>query len=106
MVSRRNAVFEHEGGHAEGIQPARHLIAFVVDRQMPVAAARAYHHAGARSLIGGRQVKEPTLFDMVEVARQDQDRVYKLLLSQIEQQRIAATQPGTRSALWSWTSLF
>ena len=47
---------QHERADADTVQPLGHLLALVIDRQKPVAAARADHHGGAVRLFLGRQV--------------------------------------------------
>lgn len=56
VVSRREAVFQHEGRHAEGIEPARHLVTLVVNGEASVAAPWAYYDAGSGGFVRRRQV--------------------------------------------------
>src|SRR5881394_3685157 len=50
--------------------------------------------------IAGRKIKDTSVWDLTERAKQDQDRVYSLLLSEMESNLIvktaAATRPATR----------
>jgi len=49
MISRSQPVLQDKCGHAEGIQPAGNLIAFMIHSQMGVAAAGTNHNTGVGS---------------------------------------------------------
>ena len=47
VIFRSQPVFQHEGRDADGIQPARHLVAFLIHRKVRIAAAGTHDHGGA-----------------------------------------------------------
>src|SRR5947209_1815285 len=57
MAIGPEAILENDAGHADGVEPARDIVAFVVHGMPGVAAAWADDDGGARSLVGGRQVE-------------------------------------------------
>src|SRR5258706_14611465 len=46
--------------------------------------------------VAGRRIRESAVWDLTERAKADQDRVYSLLLSEMEGKIAAATRPSTR----------
>src|SRR5262249_9678339 len=56
VVARPEAVFQDEGGDAALVEPVGDVDALVAHRQAAVAAAGADDDAGARGLLGSRQV--------------------------------------------------
>ena len=46
-VARPETVLQHERRHAEGIQPARDLLAFVIDCEMAVSATGKHDDSGS-----------------------------------------------------------
>ena len=57
MVSRRDAVLQHEGRDAEGVQPACDLIAFVILSQGAVSSAWTDNDSGTGGIFFGRQIQ-------------------------------------------------
>src|SRR5712672_2517868 len=47
-------------------------------------------------MVAGRRIRESAVWDLTERAKADQDRVYSLLLSEMEGKIAAATRPSTR----------
>src|SRR4051794_6749983 len=84
-----------EAHHAEIIALKSEAEGLAIQGKLAEAHAK---YREIEKIIGGRQVKEPSLFDMVEVARQDQDRIYKMLLQRMDQGPGGATARPTSPA--------
>ncbi len=87
-----------ESHHDQVVALKSQAEALAIDGKLAEAHAR---YREIEKLIGGRQVKDPTLFDIVEVARADQDRIYKIMLAQMEKAagtRPAVEEPGEKLA--------
>jgi hypothetical protein len=64
--------------------------AFAIQGKLPEAHAK---YRELEQLLGGRTVKDAQLFDLIAQARQDQDRIYSLILQRMAQQQ-AGGSPG------------
>lgn len=81
--------------HDEIVKLKSQAEALALEGNLPEAHSR---YRELEKLVGGRKVKDASLFDLVEVARQDQDRIYKLLLQRMadaQQQQTPITAPAT-----------
>ena len=100
----RASVLEDDAGHAPGVQPGRHLLAFELPVEVPVAAARADHHRrpGVLVLVGpvdgegrlgdvGDQLRRPhegRLVDPAGFLALDADVARHLPRPEVDDQRI------------------
>jgi hypothetical protein len=67
--------------HAEIVQLKSEAESLAIAGKLPEAHAK---YREIMNLVGGRQLKDPLLFDEVEQAKTDQDRVYNILLKTME----------------------
>src|SRR2546430_1307494 len=93
-------VIRHGRGDAFTPQQVKEIVAIKAEAErLAIAGKLAEAHARYQQIeqmVAGRRIRESAVWDLTERAKADQDRVYSLLLSEMEGKIAAATRPSTR----------
>src|SRR3954470_14398669 len=102
LRARSNANSEQaweEQHHAELVHLKSDAEGLAIEGKLAEAHAR---YRAIQDLVGGRQIKDPLIWDMLEQCKADQDRVYAVLLKKMERSVIPVvpeTAPTTQPSV-------